>query len=78
MKLKLVFTTVLQVCLLTSIYAQLEIENTEENCPDRGANPCNRNTPIQTDPFNPVNNEWFTQRNGFNWMDYVTWHEEKR
>ena len=77
MKLKLLVTIVLQIWVHTSIYAQIEIGNTEENCPDRGIDPCNRNTPIQTDPFNPVNNEWFTQRNRFNWMDYVTWHKEK-
>ncbi|MCU0442187.1 MAG: T9SS type A sorting domain-containing protein [Bacteroidia bacterium] len=47
-------------------------QNTEENSPDRGQDPCERTAQIETNPFNPKNTEWYTQRNRFNWMDYVT------
>jgi len=53
---------------------QPEGENTPENTPHRGQDPCARPTPIVTNPFAPQNTEWFSQRNRFNWMDYVTFH----
>ncbi len=49
-------------------------ENTPENTPHNGQDPCERPTPIVTNPFAPQNTEWFSQRNRFNWFDYVTFH----
>lgn len=46
-------------------------QNTEENSPHRGADPCAR-PQIVTNPFAPQNTEWYSQRNRFNWMDYVS------
>ena len=55
---------------------RLIAQNTEENSPNRGQDPCAR-PQIETNPFAPQNTEWNTMRNRFNWMDYVTWHKEK-
>jgi hypothetical protein len=55
-----------------SIIAQSQ--NTSENTPHKGQVPCERPTPIVTNPFAPQNTEWFSQRNRFNWMEDVTYH----
>ena len=73
MKLKIFLLTLVQLFLVLNLDAQIETENnTQINSPDRGADPCNRNTQISTNPFNPINTEWYTMRNRFNWIDYVT------
>jgi hypothetical protein len=60
---------ILAIFHLTKTIAQ----NTEENSPNRGEDPCAR-PQIETNPFDPKNTEWYTMRNRFNWMDYVTLH----
>jgi hypothetical protein len=60
---------VLCILCLTRAIAQ----NTEANSPNRGEDPCAR-PQIETNPFEPKNTEWYTMRNRFNWMDYVTLH----
>jgi|GEM_PF-6077034 FtsP/CotA-like multicopper oxidase with cupredoxin domain len=60
---------ILAIFHLTKTIAQ----NTEENSPNRGQDPCSR-PKIVTNPFAPQNTEWYSQRNRFNWMDYVTLH----
>jgi hypothetical protein len=60
---------ILAIFHLTKTIAQ----NTEENSPNRGQDPCAR-PQIVTNPFAPQNTEWYSQRNRFNWMDYVTLH----
>lgn len=56
-------------CLYIATFAQ----NTEEDSPNRGDEPCAR-PQIETNPFDSKNTEWFSMRNRFNWMDYVTYH----
>ena len=75
MKKYLLLITIFCLGGLTAV-SQTTGENTEENTPHRGQDPCSR-PQIVTNPFAPQNTEWFTQRNRFNWMDYVTWHKEK-
>lgn len=58
---------ILAIFHLTKTIAQ----NTEENSPNRGQDPCSR-PKIVTNPFAPQNTEWYSQRNRFNWMDYVS------
>lgn len=50
-----------------------QAQNTTENTPNRGEEPCAR-PQIETNPFEPKNTEWFSMQNRFNWMDYVTYH----
>jgi hypothetical protein len=59
--------------VLCAITAQVKAQNTNENSPHRGQDPCAR-PQIETNPFNPKNTEWYSMRNRFNWMDYVTYH----
>lgn len=59
--------------VLCAITAQVKAQNTNENSPNKGQDPCAR-PQIETNPFNPKNTEWYSMRNRFNWMDYVTWH----
>jgi hypothetical protein len=54
--------------------SQTNEENTSENTPHNGQDPCERIVQIETNPFAPQNTEWYSMRNRFNWMDYVTWH----
>ncbi|MCU0421386.1 MAG: T9SS type A sorting domain-containing protein [Bacteroidia bacterium] len=68
------YLLLISVCCLVRLaaMAQTTEENTPENTPHNGQGPCERITPIVTNPFAPQNTEWFTMRNRFNWMDYIT------
>ena len=70
--MKKYLSIILAIFQITKTIAQ----NTRENSPNRGQDPCAR-PQIETNPFAPQNTEWNTMRNRFNWMDYVTWHKEK-
>lgn len=69
------YLLLITICCLGGLVAKSQTtgENTEENTPHRGQDPCAR-PQIVTNPFAPQNTEWNTMRNRFNWMDYVTFH----
>jgi hypothetical protein len=67
------YSLLITICCLIGVAAQsqnIEVNDTI-NTPNAGQDPCNR-TQIVTNPFAPQNTEWYTMRNRFNWMDYVT------
>ena len=68
------YLLLITICCLGGLVAMSQTtgENTLENTPHNGQDPCERPTPIVTNPFAPQNTEWFSQRNRFNWMDYVS------
>ena len=61
-------TKYLLIILIIFNLANAIAQNTEENSPSRGKDPCERTTQIETNPFNPQNTEWYSQRNRFNWF----------
>jgi hypothetical protein len=67
--MKKILIVILAIFQITKTIAQ----NTEENSPNKGQDPCAR-PQIVTNPFASQNTEWYSQRNLFNWMDYVTLH----
>lgn len=70
------YLLLMTLCSLVGVTAQSQTteENDTLNTPHNRTEPCERPTQIETNPFNPKNTEWYTQRNRFNWMDYVTFH----
>jgi hypothetical protein len=62
------YLLLISICCLAGFTAKSQStgENTPENTPHMGQDPCARPTPIVTNPFAPQNTEWFSQRNRAN------------